>query len=121
MIRPSIGVETLLVYRECACGNWCATGEGAMAPLCGECGEQMWPAGTAVDAEGVPQFGDVEDRTEQRRMRGLAFRAVLANEIALVGGKPLEVAVRLARQAYLDYRTEPYLTPEERRVPECSS
>jgi hypothetical protein len=116
-LRPLIGAETLLVYRECACGNWCATGEGAFAPRCGTCGEEMYPAGTAVNKDGIPQFGDVNDRTDQRRIRGLAFRAVLANECALVGGKSLEVAVRLAREAYFVYRTEPYLTPEERRVP----
>lgn len=33
-----------LVYRECPCGAWCATGEGERAPLCGHCGHPMLTA-----------------------------------------------------------------------------
>ena len=35
--RPEVGEWSVLVYRECVCGFWCATGEGSRAPLCPDC------------------------------------------------------------------------------------
>lgn len=96
--RPLIGVETLLVYRECFCGNWCATGEGATAPICSECGGRMLP-GTAPDAV---------DPREYRRVHGLGFRAKLANEIALASGVDVESAVQRAADRYGDFSRRYY-------------
>lgn len=89
-MRPMIGVPTLLVYRECYCGEWCATGEGALAPVCSACGGRMLPAGS-----GGNEPGSVAAH-EYRRVNGLGFRAALANEIALAEGRPVEEAVRIA-------------------------
>lgn len=76
-----IGELTLLVYRECPCGRWCATPEGAHAPMCGACGGYYVPAGTAEE-KGLPMYG--RTLSEQRRMRGLAFVGLLTLEMGAV-------------------------------------
>lgn len=85
MTRPTIGGVVGLVYRECPCGDWCATGEGAHAPLCADCGGAYMPAGVG-DPDVGPQF--YETFEECRRERSLGFVALFTNEIqgfALVG------------------------------------
>lgn len=77
MTRPQIGGLTLLVYRECPCGSWCATGEGARHPVCPDCGGRFVPGGGS-SAEG-PLFGS--SSAEAREIRGLAFVAFLTAEI----------------------------------------
>ena len=32
-----------LVYRECPCGQWCATQQGGFPPLCAYCGKKFMP------------------------------------------------------------------------------
>lgn len=71
IVRPRIGDLALLVYRECVCGEWCATGEGAGSPLCGRCGRRMVAF-------------SVRDR-DARRERGLGFVAFLTQESGAVG------------------------------------
>lgn len=41
---PDFDERTLLTYRECMCGWWCATGEGDVAPICPCCGRSVMPA-----------------------------------------------------------------------------
>lgn len=89
-LRPRIGIEVLLVYRECPCGEWCATGEGSTAPICRLCGGEMCPVTTG-------ETGDY------RRRYGLGFRAALANEIALAEGKTVYAAVRKALVVYVPH------------------
>ena len=43
--KPSKGQRRLLIYRECECGDWLATHEGAIAPRCGDCGGEFLPLG----------------------------------------------------------------------------
>jgi hypothetical protein len=78
-MRPRLGEKILLVYRECLCGEWCATGEGAVAPLCPQCGRRMVPPG------GPP--GD--DRGEYRREHGLGFAGTLEREREAIKGIPM--------------------------------
>lgn len=73
--RPRIGQPTLLVYRECPCGDWCATGEGAVAPQCTNCDGLYLPPGGTVES---PTTHD--DWVESRRYRGLGFFASLCSE-----------------------------------------
>lgn len=77
-----LGELQLLVYRECPCGRWCATGEGALAPYCRHCRGYYVPAGMA-EVDGRPLFG--VDEVENRRLRGLAFVAFLTSEVRAVG------------------------------------
>lgn len=83
---PGVGRLTVLVYRECPCGRWCATGEGVEAPVCSACGGWYLPGGGPQG-----QFGstDGSDPSFGRRTRGLGFAAVLMGE---------QVAVALARR-----------------------
>lgn len=83
MFRPRLGALTVLVYRECECGNWCCTGENSRAPLCPACDGEMIPLGGAIK-NGVPMFGDPEgDGHEQMRTRRLGFVGLLTNESAV--------------------------------------
>lgn len=80
MERPRLGDLQLLVYRECPCGNWCATGENSTAPKCEACDGYFVPGGGPRDGE--PMFG--RDRGEAMRMRRLGFIAFLTVETGAV-------------------------------------
>lgn len=79
---PQLAAPTLLVYRECVCGWWCATGEGSSAPICPECGGFAVPGGGPRGRYGptpdtsVPHTG--------RRLYGLAFAAILGSEVEIM-------------------------------------
>jgi hypothetical protein len=76
--RPRVGTPTFLVYRECPCGNWLCTGEGASAPMCGACEGHFVPGG------GPPgMYGD-GDPMQSRRRRSLAFVGMLTSEAGAV-------------------------------------
>jgi hypothetical protein len=88
---PPFGVPILLVYRECPCGRWCATGEGAHHPVCENCGGYYVPGGgphrepdTSEGPGETPMYGPIDgDGREARRYRGLGFRGELGLEIPL--------------------------------------
>lgn len=83
--HATIGSLTLLVYRECPCGKWCATGEAAPAPMCEECGGYFVPGG---GPHNEAMFGKIEatggSYAESRQIRGLAFIAFLTSESGAV-------------------------------------
>jgi hypothetical protein len=78
--RPRVGVPTFLVYRECPCGNWLCTGEGASAPACAACGGRFMPGGGPPGMYGDPR----DDGIQSRRRRSLAFVGILTNEAGAV-------------------------------------
>jgi hypothetical protein len=80
--RPRVGAPTFLVYRECPCGNWLCTGEGASAPSCGACGGYFMPGG---GPPGMYVTSDPDDNgIQSRRRRSLAFVGMLTNEAGAV-------------------------------------
>lgn len=83
---PVEGRPMGLVYRECPCGEWCATCEGSYAPRCGVCGEAMLPF------------------RENRRDNGLGFYATFGAEIPAF--------VRAAREHVRD----PFAGPGKRHI-----
>lgn len=123
--RPSVGQVALFVYRECACGSWCLTGEGAFPPLCGGCGRRMMPLGTAKMDDGRPRFGS--DFQEQRRIRGLGVVGLFTNEIAASGllgkfRKMLGLFDAETHQTFYGYHREPYAAEREIEMslpPDC--
>jgi hypothetical protein len=90
MSYPRMGATQLLVYRECPHGCWCATGEGARAPLCAEHLAAMVPGGGPKGMFGAADGSDLHDVHVRRR---LGFAAVFGYEQALV-------------KAVLDYRKQ---------------
>lgn len=64
--RPNIAQSILLVYVECACGEWDVQKEGGFLRTCSECGEKMTPGGGGS--------------LEARREFGLGFVATLMTE-----------------------------------------
>lgn len=79
MFRPDIGSVALLVYRECKCGAWCATGEGEVAPICA-CGGRYLPGG---GPPGMYGRTDGADHHEVRQLRRLGFTALFGYETAM--------------------------------------
>lgn len=108
---PKIGEPVLLVYRECDCGWWCATGEGAVAPVCPCCGRNAFPLG------GVGRFTDASGEDIGRRNRGLAFAGFLTSEMNAV--ELIHKVWKFLRgpwpmtEAHETPRTEPYAVAGE--------
>ena len=76
---PSLGQKRLLIYRECGCGAWLATPEGAIAPICSECDEMFQPLGGSSPRPAEPQ--EIEEWARNRREVGRAFYAPLLTEV----------------------------------------
>lgn len=111
-LRPEIGEVTLLVYRECACGWWCATGEGAVAPICPSCGRSAMPLGG-----GKGQFVHGDGKSG-RYHRGLGFVAFFTNEmraVSLIGKVKQFLGISPATNPHLSVPMErgPYATESE--------
>lgn len=109
MSAARLGDLHLLVYRECPCGRWCATGEGAHAPKCVNCDGYFVPGGGPRRDERGPMFG--ADMDESMRLRRLSFVAFLTIEQGAVS-----MLARVRR--FLGLITDDVLWIDRERVPD---
>lgn len=107
-LRPQKGVPTLFVYRECPCGDWVLTGEGAIAPICPACGGRYVPGGGPTDAV-LPLYG--RSHAESREIRGLGVIGYLGQEIPLAR---LVASLRATLGLAGPESSEPHFTEAER-------